>query len=515
MRRIYMRRRDFLKTVTVGTASILAGGRLASVSASAQSKLNVLLFTADDLHCESVGCFGGRVPDLTPNLDQFASQGLRFERAHVNVAICQPSRGVLATGRYGHNSGVMGFMHTERDIPTVMQTLRDAGYMTGVLGKVGHSTPHADYKWDFVHDQKELGAGRDPEVYYGYCKEFLARCRSEGKPFYFMVNSHDPHRPYHIAGKPIKGAKEPSRTYKPKEVDVPGFVPDLPGVREELSYYLNSVRRLDDTFGKVMRALKESGFEDNTLVMFLSDNGIAIPFAKCNAYLASTRTPWIVGWPGVVKAGTVDPEHFISGIDFFPTVLAAAGLPIPKGLDGSSFLPLLKGGKQQGRDKVFTQIDMKAGGGAVPMRCVQDKRFGYIFNPWADGEFWYRNNNEGLTMKAMEEAAQADPRIARRVQMFRHRALEEFYDLRNDPDCLENLVDTSEHKDALQKMQDELQEWMKETRDPLLTAFESRHSPQQRRAALVKLYGNNYLNAANGQKKEPRGNRKKSNRTKR
>ena len=505
-----MNRRNFLKTIGLSAASVLAAGPFGQGSNSRKRKLNILLFTADDLHCNSVGCFGGKVPGLTPNLDAFAAEGLRFENAHVNVAICQPSRGVLATGRYGHNSGIMGFMHTQRDIPTIMQTLRNSGYLTGVLGKVGHSTPHADYKWDFVHDQQELGNGRDPELYYGYCKEFLTRCRGEGKPFYLMVNSHDPHRPYHIPGKPIEGAKEPSKTYKPNEVEVPGFVPDLPGVREELSYYLNSVRRLDDTFGKAMQALRESGLDDNTLVMFLSDNGIAIPFAKCNAYLASTRTPWIVRWPGIVQRGTVDAEHFISGIDFFPTVLEAADLPIPKGLDGFSFLPLLKGGRQSGRDRVFSQIDMKAGGDAVPMRCVQNKRFGYIFNPWADGKFWYRNNNEGLTMKAMVEAAKGDPQIAERVNMFRHRAIEEFYDLGKDPDCLNNLVDNSEYKDDLRKMQNELHEWMKETRDPLLTAFENRTSVEKRTSALVDIYGDNYVNTAQRQEEAPRSDRKKN-----
>ena len=504
-----MNRRNFLKTIGLNTASFLAIGSFAQASRSRKPKLNILLFTADDLHCNSVGCFGGKVPGLTPNLDAFAAEGLRFENAHVNVAICQPSRGVLATGLYGHNSGIMGFMHTERAIPTIMQTLKNAGYLTGVLGKVGHSTPHADYKWDFVHDQKELGNGRDPELYYGYCKEFFARCRGEGKSFYFMVNSHDPHRPYHIPGKPIKGAKEPTKTYKPDEVEVPGFVPDLPGVRQELSYYLNSVRRLDETFGKTIQALKESGFEDNTLVMFLSDNGIAIPFAKCNAYLVSTRTPWIVRWPGLVQREAVDTEHFISGIDFFPTVLEAAGLPIPKGLDGFSFLPLLKGGTQSVRERVFTQIDMKAGGDAVPMRCVQNKRFGYIFSPWADGRFWYRNNNEGLTMKAMVEAAKIDPEVAQRVKMFRYRATEEFYDLRSDPDCLNNLIDESEYKDDLRKMQNELREWMKQTRDPLLKVFENRYLPEARKSALVEIYGDNYVNAAQRQKKVPRSSRKK------
>jgi len=230
--------------------------------------------------------------------------------------------------------------------------------------------------------------------------------------------------------------------------------------------------------------------------VFISDNGIAIPFAKCNTYLASTRTPWIVRWPGVVQEGAVDKQHFISGIDFFPTVLEAVGLPIPKGLDGFSFLPLLKGNRQSGRDRVFTQIDMKAGGDAVPMRCVQDKRLGYIFSPWADGKFWYRNNNEGLTMKAMVEAAKTDPEVAQQVKMFRYRAAEELYDLRNDPDCLNNLVNKAGFKNELKKMQSQLHNWMKQTNDPLLKAFENRNSREKLKSALVDIYGDNYTKAA-------------------
>jgi len=509
-----MNRRDFIKNVGISAACFVSANPFARAAGSEEQKLNILFFTADDLHRDSVGCFGGKVPGLTPNLDFFASQGLRFEYAHVTVAICQPSRGVLATGRYGHNSGILGFMHTDRAIPTIMETLREAGYLTGVLGKVNHSTPKADYKWDFVHDQKELGHGRDPDIYYSYCKEFFTRCRREGRPFYFMVNSHDPHRPYHIPGKPVKDAKEPSKTYAPDEVAVPGFVPDLPGVRKELSYYLNSTRRLDDTFGKTMQALKESGFEENTLVMFLSDNGIAIPFAKCNTYLASTRTPWIVRWPGVVKGGTVDKEHFISGIDFFPTILKALHLPIPTGLDGSSFLPLLRGQGQSGRDKVFTQIDMKAGGDAVPMRCVQDKRFGYIFNPWSDGTFWYRNNNEGLTMRAMVEAATNDPYVAQRVNMFRYRALEEFYDLKHDPDCIYNLIDQPDYQNEVERMRRQLHEWMKQTHDFLLPAFENRAFPEKLRSILSDLYGDNYTKAGKKRKKKQRADKKKKNKDK-
>ena len=146
MVRAKMDRRDFLRIIGLNTASFLAIGSFAQASMSRKPKLNILLFTADDLHCNSVGCFGGKVPGLTPNLDAFAAEGLRFENAHVNVAICQPSRGVLATGLYGHNSGIMGFMHTERDIPTIMQTLRNAGYLTGVLGDCDKHL--FEVKWD-------------------------------------------------------------------------------------------------------------------------------------------------------------------------------------------------------------------------------------------------------------------------------------------------------------------------------------------------------------------------------
>ena len=500
-----MHRRDFMRRLGLGAAALILGRSSGRAKEAKAARLNVLLFTADDLDRNSLGCFGGKVPGLTPNLDRFAAEGMRFNRAHVTVAICQPSRGVLGTGLYGHNSGILGFMHTDKDIPTVMETLGQAGYLTGVLGKVNHSTPKAAYKWDFMHYYKELGCGRSPRKYYAYCKEFFARCRDEGKPFYFMVNSHDPHRPFQVPGRLLPGAETPSKLYKPEDVPVPGFLPDLPGVRAELSTYLNSVRRCDDTFGKVMQALAESGFADNTLVMFLSDNGIAVPFAKCNCYLASTRTPWIARWPGVVKPGAVDDESFISGIDFFPTVLAATHLPALAGLDGRSFLPLLQGRKQSGRERVFTQIDRKAGGANVPMRCVQDAEYGYIFNAWSDGVYEYHNNNEGKCWAAMKAASANDSAVARRVKVFRLRSPEEFYHVRKDPDCLHNLVDDPAHAEPLKRYRSLLAEWMTKTGDPMREAFERRGDATWMKGFWQKLHPPRRRRRPSGQKRAGSG----------
>ena len=456
---------------------------------SAAAPLNILLITADDLGIEALECFGGKPAGLTPNLNRFAAEGMRFYHAHVNAAICQPSRTIIGTGLYSHRSGAMGFVNARNDVPSVIELFKNAGYKTGVLGKVGHSTPNNRADWDYDFDQKELGNGRSPSLYYQRSKTFFEQCRKENRPFYFMVNSHDPHRPFHIPGDVLKGgAENPSRLYTPEDAAIPGFLPDLPDVRKEYSYYMNSVRRLDDTFGKIMQALDESGYAGNTLVVFLSDNGSSFPFAKCNVYVASSRTPWIVRWPGVVSPGAVDKDHFISGIDFLPTALEAAGISHPGTTDGFSIVPLLKGESQSGRESVFTQIDRQASSEAFPMRCVQNKKFAYIFNGWSDGKCEYSNNNEGMTMKAMTAAAQNNSEIAGRIQMFRYRTPDEFYNLEKDPDCITNLVNHPEYKTELARLKKEMRNWMQRTGDPLLELFDSQDGVNKS-GLIEKIYG--------------------------
>ncbi len=454
-------------------------------------KLNILLFTADDLDRNSLGCYGSTVPGITPNIDQFARQSLDFKCAFVNSAICVPSRGVIATGLYAHNNGVNGFykMKDDNKTPLIMEILREHHYALGILGKVDHSTPKSSFRWDYTFDQPQLGDGRSPTLYYERTKAFLKQCKKDNKPFYFMVNSHDPHRPYFNPALPLKnGEEKPSKIYNPEEVSVPGFVSDLPGVRQELSYYFNSTRRLDDTFGKVMQALEESGYAENTLVIFLSDNGIAIPFAKANAYYASNRTPFLIRWPGVTKKGSVNNSDFISTIDLLPTILEALAIPLPSKTDGSSFLPLVKGGKQAGRDKVYAEIDYKAGGGPTPMRSIQTRQYAYIFNAWADGERVYSNNNEGLTLKAMEEAAKTDAAIAERLKAYHFRAPEELYDLRNDPNSLHNLINEPGQATRIAAFRKDLEQWMLKTHDPLLEVYRNRNKPGQATGLFYKIY---------------------------
>ncbi|MCP4256458.1 MAG: sulfatase [Planctomycetes bacterium] len=445
---------------------------------------NILLITVDDMNWDSPGCFGGQTPDITPNIDRLASEGVRFTHSHINIAVCQPCRSVLMTGRYSHRNGAEGFQPINTSVTTLQEELHKSGYLNGILGKVKHMAPIEKFKWDMARDVGELGQGRDPKLYYKFARDFFQQAANNDRPFFLMANSHDPHRPFHGSlqeknkfKETLKNITPPSRVYRDEEISVPGFLPDIPDVRKEIAQYYSSVRRCDDTVGAVLRAIRESGLEENTLTMFLSDHGMPLPFAKTNCYLHSTRTPWIARWPGKIKPGTVDHRHFISGIDFMPTVLHAAGLAQTKGMDGFSFLPTLFGKRQANRNKVFTQHHQTSGKNRYPMRCIQNHRFGYLFNPWSDGERIFKNESQsGLTFKAMQAAAKTNPKIAARVKLFQYRVVEEFYDFANDPDALHNLSKTPKYKKELDKMRKELLNWMEQTNDPALEALENHSS---------------------------------------
>lgn len=460
-------------------------------SAADRERPNVLLITVDDMHWDSVGAFGCPLEGTTPNIDRLASQGMRLERGYVTIAICMPTRAVWMTGRYPHRSGALGFTKINPGVPTLVESLHDAGYMTGLMAKEPHVVPTRHAAFDVIVPAKDLANGRDPEAYGAKSKEFFARAKATDKPFFLMANTQDPHRPFagsdQEAGRrnPLQrknqrqkqramgGYPDPGRTYSSEEVPLPGFLPDLPEVRQELAEYFGSVYRADESVGAVLKSLEEAGLAEKTLVMFLSDHGMPLPFAKTNCYEASNRTPWIVRWPGVVKPGSVDETHFVSGIDLAPTILDAVGLPNLDRADGRSALPVLKGETQSGRDVVFTHINTISSGKSYPMRGVRTERFGYIFNAWADGETVFRNESQaGRTFAAMNKAAKEKTEIAERVELFVHRVPEEFYDYEKDPNALNNLIDDPAYAEEVARHRKLLEEQMRSTDDPQSGAFE-------------------------------------------
>jgi len=258
-------------------------------------------------------------------------------------------------------------------------------------------------------------------------------------------------------------------------VQLPGFLPDLPEVRENIAAYFTAVHRADESVGRLLGALADAGLSERTLVMLVSDNGMPFPFAKTNVYLASTKTPWIVRWPEVTKPGSVDQQHVISAIDFAPTVLEAAGAPPLEGIDGRSFAPLLRQQPQAGRDFAFTFLYETLDGERFPMRSIVGRRYAYIYNGWSDGTSTFRKRSEyGAAMRAIVAAARKDEAVKTRLAFLRHRAPEEFYDYAADPAALQNLVGDSKFQSTVAEYRARLGELMRVTGDPLLARFKAR-----------------------------------------
>src|SRR5919112_2216994 len=234
-------------------------------------RANILLITADDMGGDTPGCFGGPA-DVTPTLDRLAEEGMIFGRAHVPVAVCQPMRSATMTGLLPHRNGSEGFEPIDDDVPVITDLLRDAGYLVGILGKVEHHQPEEKFGWDFVRGRHDLGAGRDPRAYGDAAAQFMTRAADEQRPWFLVANAHDPHRPF-------SGSQEerdmfpadvrarypaPSKVFGPNDpVDVPGFLPPLPEVRQAYREYLSSCRRCDDVVAAVLGALHAAGAADD------------------------------------------------------------------------------------------------------------------------------------------------------------------------------------------------------------------------------------------------------------
>ncbi|MBF0196716.1 MAG: sulfatase [Planctomycetes bacterium] len=481
------------------------GAILSQHQTEAREKLNVLLITVDDMDWQSPGCYGGTVNDITPNMDRLASEGMKFMRAHVTVAVCQPSRQSWLTGKYPHHNGALGFGPISQKTVTLGELLDKNGYMNGVMCKEHHLAPKSKFNWHAIYTSNTMAHGRSPKLFYKKTKEFIGKAKSQKKPWFLMISSEDPHRPLHGSPGHKKWAtnypniENPSRVYKENEIVVPGFLPDIPEMRTEVARYYSSVKRADDSVGAVLKALKESRQERNTIVILMSDNGMAFVSAKWNTYDQSTRTPLLVRWPGVVKAGSVDEDHFINGTDFMPTILEALNIKAPRDLDGFSYVPVLKGKKQKGRDHVITghfeaihyymnkqkraaalakfaergwsYDDSKKGmTKEIHMRCVRYPDISYVYNEWSDGKDYFYLGGGGT---AMMKVAKKNPDIAKRIQHIKHRTPEELFDCNKDPDELNNLVNNPEYKEKLESMRQKLLHWMKKTKDPILKTYKS------------------------------------------
>ncbi len=434
---------------------------LAALLLPPSERLNLLLITADDLNADSMGWMGSKV-GATPNVDAFATGAFQFQQAHTTGPICQPSRSALLTGRVPHRNGAVGFNPIRDDVPTLMEVLSAKGYFTAIMEKVDHSAVKRSKKnaWDLV----QKGTGRKPAEMGAAVTRAIAAAGK--RPFFIDANITDPHRPFY-GTEGDNGTKLEVPTGK--QVAVPSFLEEIPPVRAEVTQYFGSVRRFDESLGQILKALEASGQVARTLVVFLSDHGMAFPFSKATVYRNGTWTPFLVKWPGMPKPAI--NRDLVLNIDVMPTVLAILQVPAPDGLDGQSLLPIMLGKEKEQpiRGHIVTHVTNVSSGKEFAQRCVRTKTRSYIWNGWSDGKTKLKlDGMSGMSWKAMMEAATNDARLAPRVEQCLHGKTELYFDLEKDPDERKNLIDDPDYAKEIAQARSRLVEHMTKTQDPLL-----------------------------------------------
>lgn len=450
---------------------------ISSIAVAAAPKLNLLIITADDMNADSGG-WNGSTAGATPNLDAFAKSAHQFVNGHVTVPICQPGREALMTGRVPHRSGALGFNPIRTDVPTLVESMRDAGYYTAAIAKAAHMAPASKFPWDAIGDQN---LGKNPEGFRAKFKEMLQSAAKQGKPFFINANITDPHRPFAGgAAKKKQKLDDPIggvRVYKPEEVKVPSFLEDIPKVREEVAQYFTSVNRFDHTFGNILAELKAAGRDADTIVLFMSDHGMSFPFSKATVYRNGTWSPVLVRVPGQSEA-VVHPE-FVSSVDIMPSLMELLSVKAPEGMDGRSWVPLVKGETQADRHFVITHVNTVSSGKSFAQRCVRTKDRSLMFHAWSGGPVAFRvEAMSGLSFAAMNEST--DPKIQARVKQLLESEPLMLFDLATDPDERRNVIRDAKYAADVSELAEQLLAHMRKTGDPQTKAFE---------VALAKLKG--------------------------
>jgi len=429
---------------------------------------NIVLITMDDLYLEGVGVYGGAIADLTPELDQLAADGLRFDQAHVVSTVCIPSRNSLMTGLAPLRHGGLGFHDIRPDVATLPGLLKEQGYRTGVIGKAEHMIPVEQFEWDtIVYSYGKRGGlgthARDVEAHYRHAAEFIDAARAADAPFFLNVNIADPHYPLDTDG--IR------RIVEPGEAPLIPYHADTETTRRQWANYHSLIGRGDRTVGRVLDVLDERGLADHAIVVFLSDHGFPFPFGKASLYPMSTHTPLIIRWPGVIEAGRTESERLVSSMDLMPTLLDIAGAAVPEGLDGLSLAPLLRGASQPTHDYLVTEYHY------TPSRCILDGRYAYVINFWAGtGHFLAGPDRIGKLAfnnrwwEQMKAAGAEDPRLADAAHRTGYGVPEELFDLENDPHCLNNRIDDPAFAGVRRRLRDALIAHMEAKDDPALEA---------------------------------------------
>ena len=356
---------------------------------------NILFVMSDDHASHAMSCYGSRI-NQTPHLDRIAEGGARFDNCFCTNSICAPSRATILTGTYNHVNGVTTLAtHLDGRQLTFPKLLQAQGYQTAIIGKwhLGHGGIHDPTGFDYwnvlpgqgdYHNPKMIEMGQE-KVLAGYATDIITdlsldwlRNRDKNRPFCLLCHHKAPHRPWEpderharlyegeeipepdtfeddYAGRARAAAAARMRVDRDlNQTDLKQPVPPGLSVEAEKKWkyqryikdYLRCVASIDDNVGRLLDYLDEEGLVEDTLVIYTSDQGFFLGdhgwYDKRFMYEESLRMPFLLRYPREVRPGTISP-HMILNVDFAPTLLDCAGIPVPEQMQGASFRPLLRG----------------------------------------------------------------------------------------------------------------------------------------------------------------------------
>lgn len=438
---------------------------LSLVRVTAAPPPNVLIIMADDCTFNDLPVYGGQNAH-TPNIDSLASQSLVFNHAYLAMAICQPCRSELYTGQFPLRNGC-AWNHaasrpTTRSLPNYMGAL---GYRVGIAGKID-VTPKKSFPFEEVpgFDRNCVDNPTKPHTLDGV-REFMTR--KADQPFCLVVALVEPHVPW-VMGDPSQ--------YPPEKIKLPANIADTERCRSDFGKYLAEITYMDGQVGEILAALKAAGLDDNTLVLFTSEQGSQFPGNKWTCWDTGNHTGLMARWPGKITAGK-RTDAIVQYADVVPTLVElAGGNPAEKDyhFDGLSFRKVLFGPQNTFRNFAYGIHDNVPEGSAYPSRTITDGQWRYIRN-LLPNELYIQKYLMGSTGKNelnnpywgtwMFESPN-HPKIYQLIKRYMMRPPEELYNTAVDPYEMNNLIADSQHADIKGRLSAELDRWLTAQGDP-------------------------------------------------
>lgn len=465
---------------------------LAAAQRGPSDRPNFVVYITDDESWLERSAYGwSKLP--TPNFDRVAKEGVLFTHGYTSAPSCAPSRASLLTGRNFWELEEGAFIQAW--LPAKFAVLPDlmeaGGYHAGYTGKgwgpgvMDNSGRRRNPAGNVYNSVKRKV--REPGIYdadyAGNFEKFLTE-RKPGQPFWFWVGSVEPHTPHDP-----KNYEKIQQKYgvPPGDIKVPEFLPDTPGVHRSRANMLYEVRHADDDLGRILQLLEKHGELENTLLIVTADNGTQVLRSKTNLYDWGVRVPMAIMWPGRVRGGR-QVDDFVNFIDLAPTILEAAGLPVPREMSGRSILRSILLASGSGRvdpTRGWTASGIEWHGELAPIslaaRMIRDERYHYIVNysrsprrvlsperrrPDSEYDRTIQTADEILLIEAHPE----HPAVKRYVEWFQApRPAEELYDCQTDPWQLKNLAALPEYLAIKARLKAQLELYQRQTNDPRIT----------------------------------------------